>query len=290
MDCLVKVFKGVVENDLPKPGEIKVQVTDPSNFVLLSNGNSPKVRANSAVLYYLDANRDKVGEPFASGIAYDYDSGKRYGIGVEAGFDGVIWLDQKYNALDLEVSGAAADLSSIITCRSITVKHTIGGSQITAYPKAAHEFSIGNCDADSITSLSGATSVVNNYASSFSVNAAPGTAELNISELITNWPNIEAFTAYSTRITNAENGLADLGKLVNLAQFTHVNTVSWTLEDFVANKRSAGVTSGTCNVRFAGDDSHGGVASFNGVKMTSEATEFSWTATTITYNGVTIDA
>lgn len=75
--------------------------------------------------------------------------------------------------------------------------------------------------------------------------------------------------------------------LTSLDDLTNAKWLTGSIEDFVSVRRSQGVTEGSVYTKW-------GIAcpvTFNGNKLTGENdTPFSWTANTITYNGVTIDA
>lgn len=89
---------------------------------------------------------------------------------------------------------------------------------------------------------------------------------------------------------NISGDFADFGFFAPLYHLLLRNTnISGSLESFVNIKRSLGVQSGTIETNGLGTNNN---ITFNGTPISAEVgtTDLSWTATTITYNGVTINA
>lgn len=290
-NCLVTKLKGAVVNpDLSKLGEIVITVTDAANFKINNTSVGQIIRANSAVLYYLDSNDNKVGEPFSEGVLYDGEN-HIYGVGVAAGFEGKVFVKFDYAAQDITLNGGNADFSSLTSIRSFRCQNTEHGTQITGFPTAEHQIIIEKCPANKDTNMDEFANIYDAGVTNLSISPSPGSVNFDVAALIANKPNIASLQIYRATLTGLTNkSMADFGKLAALTSITHINKYSWTVENFVANKRSAEVTSGSVNIIYGGDDSAGGVCSFNGQKLDSSVTEVTWTANTITYNGVTIDA
>lgn len=288
-NCLVTKLKGVVNNDnLLKIGEVAIQVTDAANFKINNTVIGQEIRADSAVLYYLDSSGNKVGEPFSEGVLNDGNL-HPYGVGVESGFAGKVFLKMDYAGLDVTLNGGSADFSKLVTAQAFRSQDTEGGMQITGFPEARHEIYITKCPANVLSDLRlfARTRDLGAWLVTFSPN--PGSVLLDVAEFIANKPNVENLQMYRTYLDNMES-MADFGKLPNLTTITNIGSYSWTVEDFVANKRAVGVSSGSVNIMYGGDSSAGGVCSFNGQKLDSSVQLVTWTPTTITYNGTTINA
>ena len=292
-NCLKTQLKSSVQNDnLPKIGEIVITVVDPDIFNFYCGTSSPTaiVRASSPILYYVDSNGQKVGSAMSQCPIQDGVYNK--GITVAEGFKGNIFFNAQYVGQDWILSGGYADFTYISNFRSLRSYNTEGGTLVTKFGKdTMFELYIYNQNTGKTIRVKTVERIQPKCRFLY-LNATGAAAFVfDMSKFINNLPNLQIFRSNATTIENmSERGYADLGKIVSLINFDHNPRYSWTLEDFVANKRSVGVSSGTGNVNYAGDDSLGGVASFNGNKMSSSVTEFSWTATTITYNGTTIDA
>lgn len=113
-------------------------------------------------------------------------------------------------------------------------------------------------------------------------------------ELYGDISNIAKFPALTQLIFSGNSGeitgnISSLGGLTSLAHLG-LGDCPWitgTIEDFVAGQRTAGRTSGSITCYYL----HHTQITFNGSALPTAATAtLSWTATTITYNGVTITA
>jgi hypothetical protein len=108
--------------------------------------------------------------------------------------------------------------------------------------------------------------------------------------------NFNSFLSFGELETIAFNGisrvsgdLSVLGGLTHLIRIGFPNTmnVNCVLEDLVGHARTAGRTTGSITCEWAGASN----TTFQGTKvLVKSSTVLSWTATTITYDGITIEA
>lgn len=293
-NCLVTKLKGEVNNPaLPKLGELVIQVKDPSKFMFYVNSGFG-IRAESAVLQKYDANGSKVGTPSIS-----LDECGAYGFGVTDGYTGKVFLNNNYLGEYFKVREGELDASYLKDLAQIICSDTIGGSLVKGMPDSTYsigcelrviEYNLGGIGEVEMTFLDNYYPTVKRLV--FQIGGTVYSCYIDVAKIIKNFPTLVE-VEYGGRATlqnMSPLGIADFGKLPELTKVSHNLKYSWRLEDFVANKRSVGVTSGSANVFYGGDDSGGGVCSFNGQKISSDVTLFTWTATTITYNGVTINA
>lgn len=282
--CLTTALFGVANLESPRLGEIAIKVDNADSFAFNVSPNF-KVRANEEVIYWLDSSGQKTGDAMSECTLGS--DGHTYGIGVESGFDGYIYVKNNYLGRDWTLDGGHADFSDVSNFRSLAINKGDSFDLITP----------PNVDWQLTTNFNDVvyrTWVFEKYQPhlTYAMITKNGQSFLYIDmkRLIKQCTALQTFRGMAmVRYINIDT-YADLGKIKTLTSFAHNPNYSWKLEDFVANKRSVGENSGSGTVAYAGDASGGGVASFNGQQMSSSATSFSWTATTITYNGVTIDA
>jgi hypothetical protein len=89
-------------------------------------------------------------------------------------------------------------------------------------------------------------------------------------------------------VTNLIGSMNNLGfSPISYLGGPNTKNVSFNIEQFVANNRTAGRTTGSLSLPYIGACN----CTFNGAAVDNqESNSLSWTATTITFNGVTIDA
>lgn len=145
---------------------------------------------------------------------------------------------------------------------------------IDEFPKNLKTLNIGG------TQVTGDISKVNalNKLQTLSFDSTKVTGSINGFNKLT---NLKSLSAVNTKITG---DIINLGNLVNLTNIGIGNTgISGTIESFVQAQRSAGRNS----AQLTGSSRDWGKVTFNG---SSAKGPLSWTPTTITMNGVTINA
>lgn len=141
---------------------------------------------------------------------------------------------------------------------------------------------------NSIRSFTVSSSALYNFKGTYSVlttlnlGVDASVRDITLQDLVTHCPNIHIFTA-----SGFENETTAI--LGNLPLTSSVGPqVSGSLEQYVASQRAKGRTEGSTSFKWFGD----GHNTFNGVEIVSGGTAktLSWTATTITFDGTTIEA
>lgn len=257
-NCLVTKLKGVVDNDnLIHLNEFRV------NARVANNGNPAFKSSETQSLTILKGNATFTGGTKSINIGQFWPSERFVTDGDQ---NIVLSVADKYKLM--HVNYGPLDIESIeilkycteLTAIELYIQFAISASElINSLPEQFTELNIGNS-----TQLDG-----------------------NLRELADAYAStLTEIRFYNTAIIG---DFGELGRFVNMTTYflTPVGIIG-DVVDFVANKRLAGITSGSVTAEWLGGD---GRIKFNGNTIqTIQNNTISWTADTITVNGETITA
>lgn len=199
-------------------------------------------------------------------------------------------INSKYNLKSLVISNLASaasinidDLKYAKTLETLNVESTpsVGDLSAFAYNPSLNFINVGISQVHgSVGSLVGLPNL----------SVFRATSASNINGNVSAFANHTNLTDLRLSGTGVGGDIASFGKLTNLNALWISNTqIGGTIESFVQAQRANGRTSYTTTAAWGIHDS---LVTFNGSAITSapSAGAFSWTPTTITLNGVTINA
>lgn len=270
-DCLVTKLKGVVDNDnLEKLGVLKIN--------RVYNANETQNSAYLGVVRSeIPAGKTVVLKIIGDGYFADTYGGASIGKEVEVSSEQSTAVRNLYtsngnyeieihNKYDFRVNQLSKDYHTKID--------DVFWTKIIGINGEGYYGSLGSLDANKITSVNLADS---------QYGAVTYTNE-DIAKLI----NITSFSVASERFERIDTNT--LGKLINLVGANQVSVLQGSIEDFVAEQRAGGRTtfSETLNLKWIGAL---GLVTFNGATISNVQDGYiTWTASTITFRGTTIDA
>lgn len=276
-NCLVTKLKGVVNNDnLEKLGVIKLQMTPYTSnskyylaFYLGANQHEITVKDSTIVSAISSGLTEKIDDHHAR---YLGTATKRNGIiEVSSNSDTFVEIDNKYNL-------------EYFSFGNSRVTHIVGGlDKVSAGVKSI---------------------MISNYQDEINTNELlrfTSIEEFSIGSIfysiVGDLSSIASLTALTTFIANnAKNkisgDISTLGSLVNLQDFfvSGNKSITGSLEGFVAAQRAAGRETESTGIRFSVGIHN---VTFNGessLRAAGSSCILTWTADTITYDGVTINA
>lgn len=267
-DCLLTKLKGSVNNEnLPKFGMITFHVNNPENlnekFTYFKYADSTEANSN----YY------EVG----SGVTADFTS-QTYPRFTGEGY---VRVKGKYNITDITISGGYQN-DKITPCIDIDISQLsyTNLEKLSGVPQAFH-----------ITNLKDLQILKPTLK-----NIILSERNILVPQLSGDISDLAKFVGLETLslsyISNMVHGNMEqvatlFPKLKSLNDLTEAKWLTGSIESFVAVRRSQGVTEGSVYTKWGLFTD----ITFNGKKLKGqENTPFSWTANTITYNGVTINA
>ena len=268
-DCLVTKLKGVVNNEtLPKFGMITFHVNNPENLT-------------DKMTYFKYADSTEATKNFyevGSGVTADFITSQIYPRFTGEGY---VRVKNKYNITDIVISSRyQSDSVTPSIDMDISQLSYNNLQSISCTPQGLHITNLKDLQILKPT-LKGITLNERDIL----VHQLSG----DISDLA-KFVNLE--TLNLSYISNKVHGTMEqvatlFPKLNSLGDLTDTKWLAGSIEDFVTVRRSQGVNDGSVYTKW-------GIFSnvtFNGEKLKGQDnTPFSWTATTITYNGVTINA
>lgn len=259
-NCLVTKLKGVVNNDnLDLFGYMGIKTSTGNIMFELSDAGTVKILHGTVG-----------GNTEIPIVAGQYKYLVQYGtIAVDSGYDEMIVYIPKYTIKRLYTNASPINLEDL-QYSSPLVELKLGACNPLKYSEAAFNGILENLDILYITNTS---TVVNN-------------GPIDVTEIGANGIMTKlSFSGIATGLTGSLNkaGMSPLTEL----NVPNTKEVSLSIETFVANNRAAGRTTGSLSLPYLG----GCNCTFNGESVAIQASNsLSWTATTITLNGVTIDA
>jgi len=304
-NCLVTKLKSTVDNEaLLKLGELKIEF-NPGQSVTYAEEHYIRFRSTSSM--ELASNKDMLGPSQANWgrskvIAANSDA---YVHTIEQGQ--YLKISDKY-ALSL-IEMLNIDCEFDVTELNY-MPHLIGfnvmRSNTIEIPKLHGVFDVSVCkDANILPYCHGCTNIGEFEGSSLIIYGDVDAADVaaipsnvkNIRVIVDN-VDIQNLAGVSSleslyvgnchSCTGNINGFGSIPAFINFFGGTFDCTFSGSIEQFVANKRAAGVTESPSEVTF---NWVSGNVTFNGSNIPFAANlKLSWTATTITFNGVTINA
>lgn len=259
-NCLVTKLKGVVNNDnLDLFGYVSIKTSTGSIKFELSGAGTVKILHGTVG-----------GNTEIPIVAGQYTYLVSYGtIAVDQGYDKMIVYIPKYTIKRLQVNEASINLEDLQYSSPLVELKLNAGNPIK-YSEATFNGILENLEILYITS---ASTVIDN--------GPIDVTEIGANGIMTNL----SLSGVSTGLTGSLNKAG----MSPLTEFKVPNTkeVSLSIETFVANNRAAGRTTGSLSLPYLGAC----ITTFNGRAVANQAdNSLSWTATTITLNGVTIDA
>jgi hypothetical protein len=256
-NCLVTKTKGTVNNDnLPVFGILRLVIDDATNArFMIEYPSSRKVTSNDVEA--------------GSGVSVDFSNAND----PKVSGTGVLKVKDKYNittlGLFINTPAVKVDLSELeylaLTGVSVNCPECIA--------EELGDLSVLPATLTTLTIMSKTT--YQNYLKG------------DIADMGSKFVNLSSFNLKDNKsITGKMQDIATLFPVLNnMGDVTGLIGITGSIEDFVHVRRTQGVTSGSVSISFG---NYSGIT-FNGEKMTAGGTSFSWTASTITYNGVTID-
>lgn len=268
-NCLVTKLKGVADNDnLTRFGYFRIRMS----VGTLSNNNTIRFTEASVCKVIggtINGQSELVSDPNDVNHTVTYTGA----VVSDGTYDGYVMLEiPKYTLTQIDLEDSSAVLFDV-------------NAEDFVFSTALTNLILPNNG--TINNVSSLTSILANLRA-FTLNNYAGSEALDVTNLGKDG-NLVVFYLLGT--SNAKGSLNNLGfsNITIGSGFPSSKNVTFSIEQFVANNRTAGRTTGSCNNLF-----HIGRvnATFNGdvIEDKSEAYEISWTATTITFDGVTITA
>lgn len=267
-DCLVTKLKGVVNNEtLPKFDMITFHVNNPEN-------------STDKMTYFKYADSTEATKNFyevGSGVTADFITSQSYPRFTGEGY---VRVKNKYNITDIIIYGRYQS-DSVIPSIDIDISQLSYNNlqSISCTPQGLHITNLKDLQILKPT-LKGITLSERDIL----VPQLSG----DISDLA-KFVNLEKLNLsyISNKVHGTMEQVATLfPKLNSLGDLTDTKWLTGSIESFVSVRRSQGVNDGSVYTNWGASTD----ITFNGKKLTGrENTPFSWTANTITYNGVTID-
>lgn len=267
-DCLVTKLKGSVNNEtLPKFDMITFHVNNPENI-------------NEIFTYFKYADSTEATKGLyevGSGVTADFITSQTYPRWFGEGY---VRVKDKYNITGIIIDKKYQN-DKITPCVDINISQLSYNNleTLSATPQALHITNLKD-----LQTLKSTLKVINLFERNILVHQLSG----DISDLA-KFVNLEklSLSYISNKVHGTMKQVATLfPKLNSLGDLTDTKWLTGSIEDFVTVRRSQGVNVGSVYTNW-------GVSTditFNGEKLKGQDnTPFSWTATTITYNGVTID-
>jgi hypothetical protein len=291
--CLIKKLDGVVSAFLPKYNDLHVVVDNSTRFKLVAKSSTYNIeaRAKDSILYTLNSSGQKEGNPVQSLII------PQYGIGVADNTVGAsIYVGSRESITELDLRGCKSSLADLRTLARVYMDRI----NVTHLPEKNNPFEF------IVLGISGEVNTI-------SLNDIPSSSELDIDfyailvdwgangsvclDLTEDWcrnhANVQTLTLTPACNTINNYSFQTLGYITELAFYTHDTHVRGSIEDFVATARSNGRATGELTIIYGHDSLRGGVITFNGAQLSDKGgagNKISWTANTITCDGVTISA
>lgn len=267
-DCLVTKLKGSVNNEtLPKFGMITFHVNNPENLT-------------DRMTYFKYADSTDATKNFyevGSGVTADFITSQTYPRFTGEGY---VRVKGKYNITNILLTGGyQSDRVTPIFDIDISQLSYSNLEIISCSPQALHITNLKD-----LQILKSTLKQINLSERNILVPQLSG----DISDLA-KFVNLEKLNLsyISNKVHGTMKQVATLfPKLNSLGDLTDTKWLTGSIEDFVTVRRSQGVNNGSVYTNWGvGTD-----ITFNGEKLKGQDnTPFSWTANTITYNGVTID-
>lgn len=273
--CLVTKLKGVVSGDAPIYGCLEMVIAGTGTplkqmFSILSNEESVISGNNGIVFKNLSLSKE-YSNPFTL-------TSNTEGFNVICAADAKMTVTNKYKLRAVLDSGYYAFALS-------GVKEFVGGLDSFIYSIPTNATLVGLPYYSSKMNLSDIVPKLASYSSSivaFRFSDSP-LVEGNI-DLFSNITNIKNIDVGNCPLVYGT--IADLKSITTLENIAcRLTQVGGTIEEFVAGQRAAGRTTGTVSGNGAG----WGLVTFDGATTHAKGA-VSWTATTITMDGVTINA
>lgn len=273
MNCLLKVLKASADNNnLPVYGELKLKIKTGTFLQSISayTSSNCEVAGESGITFKNVGLTTVLSNPFQ--ITSDMGSG----FNVVASQDAIVTISNKYGLLQL--SGTAKEFGF----RGI--KDIVGGFESIIIPSGTKKFVFHN-SAMSLNILE----VGNKLNDIDGIEIIDLGQDSNDNHLTGNISSLVKTGLKNVDLGGNQSVTGDIlsfGNITTLENIALRNTlVAGTIESFVAAQRAAGRTTGSVSGNSAG----WGNVTFNG-STTNAKGAVSWTATTITMNGVTINA
>ena len=267
-NCLVTKLKGVVNNEaLPKFGMITFHVNNPENigeiFTYFKYDDSTEATKN----FY------EVG----SGVTADFITSQTYPNFTGEGY---VRVKDKYNITDINITKKYQN-DKITPCVDIDLSQLSCNNLelLSGTPQVLHITNLKDLQILKSTLKEINLSERNILVPQLSGDISDLAKFVNLEKLVLSY--------ISNKVHGTMKQVATLfPKLNSLDDLTEAKWLTGSIEDFVTVRRSQGVNNGSVYTKW-------GVSTditFNGEKLKGQDnTPFSWTANTITYNGVTID-
>lgn len=268
-DCLMTKLKGAVNNEaLPKFDMITFHVNNPENLTDKITHFGYVNSTNATSNYY----------EIGSGVTADFTKDRNYPRWFGEGY---VRVKDKYNITDVELySGYQSDGVTPMIDMDILQLSYSNLNYISTTPQTLHITNLKD-----LQILKPTLKSINLSEKTRSIPQLSG----NISDLA-KFVNLDTLSLsyISNRVHGTMEQVATLfPKLKSLGDLTDAAWLTGSIESFVTVRRSQGVTEGSVYTKWGTFTD----ITFNGKKLKGEDnTPFSWTANTITYNGVTINA
>lgn len=269
-NCLVKKLKGTVSADLPVYGEMSFDIEPNVNFKLFQIGclggeNTIKCTGDVEVWSY-DRNTKRAD----SSMSYTVPVNPSAGLAVtikSASQGGRLIITDKYNMKE-------AGLCDGWFLFKPTYFDTLDGYR--NWFKGSGVLRVGNNTAKgTLTQLAELVSDIT------SVGLSSSNISGSINELSLHKDTIlEIIISQGNAV---ETSMEDLGTFTNLTTLKDYRLLNCNIEDFVRSLIANGKESGSINATFAPGHK------FNGVNVEQSESALTWTSTTATYKGVTVD-
>lgn len=278
--CLVTKLNGVIEDDsLLRLGEIAIPV-DAGRFNIVNTTGTTTIRANSASLSLTEG-----GAGSTSVVARQSTGGTDF-VTIYVATPCIVYIPQYYlnrlsispkSDIDIKYLGASlGEFGSYFSVSAATYAVSLG-----SVPANIRSLSASMCsfdlDADAYPVMINLNAAYSNQ--SFVIDAT---------DIAERMPAMRDYSIWSS-VANSSGTFDDFGKCKELNSLKMYHG-SGTIEGFVANQRAVygsrpARTSGSVTLQYLGS------VTFNGSVINSNtAKTLSWTATTITFDGVTITA
>lgn len=268
-DCLVTKLKGSVNNEtLPKFDMITFHINNTENLAdiltYFKYADSTEATSN----YY----------EIGSGVTSDFKQSETYPRFTGEGY---VRVKDKYNIVNVTLN-IAYKTDRITPCLDIDISQLSYNNleMIGASPQTLHITNLKDLQVLKPTLKEIILSEKNILVPQLSGDISDLAKFVNLETL--------SLPYISNRVHGTMKQVATLfPRLTSLKDLTNSKWLTGSIEDFVAVRRSQGVTNGSVYTKWG----NSAYITFNGERLTGHNdTPFSWTATTITYNGVTINA
>lgn len=278
--CLVTKLNGVVNDDaLLRLGEIAISV-DAGDFRIVNTSGTTTIRANKASLSLTE------GGAGSTSVSARKSASNTDFVFIYVTEPCIVYIPQYYlerlyispkSDIDIKYLGASlGESGSYFSVPTLTYVVSLG-----SVPANIRSLSVGMCnfnlDEDEYPSLIALSAAATNRV--FVIDAA---------DIAERMPALRDYSIWSTA-DNSSGSFDDFGKCKSLNSLKMYHG-SGTIEGFVANQRAIygsrpARTSGSVTLQYLG------AVTFNGTTIYSAtAKTLSWTATTITFDGTTINA